>query len=433
MKENPLKKALAVGTDTFAPQFSVTCANEFVIRVAMKHAKKHGRPFLVEATVNQVDQFGGYTGMKPADYAGMIGRIAKEVGMDLGQVVMSGDHLGPFTMQDKDEEEAMAYSRELVREYVKAGFRKIHLDTSMRLASDPQDRPLADEVSTRRAVELAKVSEEAYAQSAGDTPWSYRPVYIIGSEVPVPGGTEDEEELEVTKPESLVHTLDSYREAFLAASLPQVWDDVKCVVAQIGVEFSDEAVHDFDFEKAQALAKAAAGYGKVTFESHSSDYQTAANLKDMVASGVGILKVGPELTFVYREGLYALEQAEQELIAAYPGMQPSNFAETLERVMLTAEPNYWIKYYHGTPEQQKIKRKYSFSDRSRYYLTNPEVHASIERLMENTGRMDIPLTLISQYLPVQYERIRAGLIGKRAQELLEDKVNCVLDRYTSAL
>lgn len=431
--ENPLKTLLDKNSKDYTPQFSVTVANEFVIRVCMEHAKKNNRMFMAEASVNQVDQFGGYTGMKPKDFANMIENMAKDVGIDPSHVIMSGDHLGPFTMQDKNEDEAMEYSRELVRQYVEAGFRKIHLDTSMRLADDPQDRPLATEVSTRRAVELAKISEDAYARTKDDVSWKYRPVYIIGSEVPVPGGTQDEETLQVTKPEDLRVTLDGYKKAFTDAGLKQVWDDVACVVAQVGVEFSDEAVHDFEPEKAVALANALKEYPHITFESHSSDYQTAENLKSMIDHGTGILKVGPELTFAYREGLMALEHIERELIGKYPGMRPSHFGDTLETVMLESKPNYWIKYYHGTPVELKIKRKYSFSDRSRYYLSNPQIQESIDLLLENTGKMEIPLTLISQYLPMQYERIRDGKIENSAMALVKDKIDCVLDRYTSAL
>ncbi len=433
MKENPLKQLLNSESKEYTPQFSVTVANEFVIRVCMEHAKRNGRMFMAEASVNQVDQFGGYTGMKPKDFANMIEAIAKDVGIDPAQVIMSGDHLGPFTMQNKNEAEAMEYSKELVRQYVEAGFRKIHLDTSMRLESDPQDQPLDDAVSTRRAVELAKISEDAYARTKDSVSWKFRPVYIIGSEVPVPGGTQDEEELAVTKPENLKQTLSSYEKAFTDAGLKQVWDDVVCVVAQVGVEFSDEAVHDFEYEKAIPLAKALAGYHGITFEAHSSDYQTADNLKKMIETGTGILKVGPELTFAYREGLMALELIEQELLPSYPDMQPSRFGDVLEEVMLTSEPNYWVKYYHGTPQELKLKRKYSFSDRSRYYLSNPKIQEAIDRLLCNTEKMDIPLTLISQYLPLQYERIRDGKVENSAMALVKDKIDCVLDRYTSAL
>jgi len=432
MKINPLKQNYHLNEQA-QPLLSITCANEYVLKTYMEYAKEQGTLFMVEATVNQCDQFGGYTGMKPADYAQMIKDLANDVGLPIERTLLSGDHLGPFTVQHQNEKEAMEYSKELVRHYVAAGFRKVHLDTSMRLADDDRNAPLDDAVSTRRAVELAKVSEETFAKTAEDTPWNYRPVYVIGSEVPVPGGLEDAEELTVTSGESLHNTLNSYRKAFDEAGLSQVMDDVVAVVAQIGVEFSDESVHDFRFDECAPLAAALKDHPGIVFESHSSDYQTAKHLSEMAQSGVGILKVGPELTFGYREGLMALEHIEKELAPLHPDWKVSDFGATLENVMLNSTPNYWVKYYHGNDAELLLKRKYSFSDRSRYYFANKDIIASVDRLLANLAGADIPLTLISQYMGVQYTHIREGLIPCTAEAMLKDKILDIVRRYHGAI
>jgi len=48
---------------------SVCSAHPLVIEAALRHGLNHRSPVLIEATCNQVNQFGGYTGQTPADFA----------------------------------------------------------------------------------------------------------------------------------------------------------------------------------------------------------------------------------------------------------------------------------------------------------------------------------------------------------------------------
>ena len=75
----------------------------------------------------------------------------------------------------------------LVRQYVKAGFTKIHIDTSMKVASYPADVRLSDEIISRRGSLLASVAEKAYAELKEENQDAVHPVYIVGSEVPIRG------------------------------------------------------------------------------------------------------------------------------------------------------------------------------------------------------------------------------------------------------
>ncbi|MCC8180644.1 MAG: class II D-tagatose-bisphosphate aldolase, non-catalytic subunit, partial [Planctomycetes bacterium] len=257
--------------------------------------------------------------------------------------------------------------------------------------------------------------------------------YIIGSEVPTPGGTEEDEGMQVTRPGDLLASIATFKNAFLDNGLRQVWDDTVAVVAQIGVEFADETIHDYNHEAAKDLVKALAdNYPDLVFESHSSDYQTPECLYDMVKDRVGLLKVGPGLTFAMREGLFACAMMEKELQPIH-GYQCSNFIDVLERVMVESKPNYWEKYYHGNPAELAFKRKYSFSDRSRYYFANPEVLAARERMFANLDSITIPLSLIAQYMPVQFDRIRSGTLQNNAILMVEDKITDIMDRYYSAI
>ena len=418
--ENPLKEL------TKTACFSVTGSDPVVLKACMKYAQKENSYFICEATVNQVNQFGGYTGMKPKDYVSMVCRFADEIGFPREKLILSGDHLGPFVWRNLPEQEAMARSEELVRQYVAAGFRKIHLDPTMPLlGEDP--RQFGDRQIAERAARLAKISEETYEQTKNDTIWNYRPVYVIGSEVPVPGGTEELESMQVTTPEALNQTLSCFQNAFLDHGLPQVWEDTLAIVAQIGLEFSEDHVYDFKDEAARPLANLLKTRPPFVFESHSSDYQTPECLQQMVNDGVGILKVGPELTFAHREALFSLSIIERELAPAW-GLVPSHFMEVLEQSMVQ-NPADWEHYYHGNEGELKLKHRYSYSDRARYYFARPEVLKAKRQLLENLGKKPIPLYLISQYLPVQYEKIREGKLEASPEVMIEDKIQSVMERY----
>ena len=103
---------------------SVCSANEYVLEVALRRSKLFNAPVLIEATANQVNQFGGYTGMYPQDFYDMVLKMASEIGVPEDHVILGGDHLGPLTWQNLPETEAMANSEVLVYQYARAGFTK---------------------------------------------------------------------------------------------------------------------------------------------------------------------------------------------------------------------------------------------------------------------------------------------------------------------
>ena len=176
---------------------SLCSAHPMVIEASLLHAQRTGQEFLLfEATCNQVNQDGGYTGMTPADFVRFVHGIADHVGFDRARIALGGDHLGPNPWISLDAAAAMDKAEAMVAEYVAAGFRKIHLDCSMACSGDPEPLPEAEIV--RRAVRLCQAAETAHAQAGGEAP-----VYVIGTEVPVPGGaTESIEGLAVTTPQA---------------------------------------------------------------------------------------------------------------------------------------------------------------------------------------------------------------------------------------
>jgi len=150
----------------------------------------------------------------------------------------------------------------------------------------------------------------------------------------------------------------------------------------------------------------------------------------MVDDGIGILKVGPGLTFALREGLMALEHIERELAPTY-GFFPSNFSDTLETAMKADDAN-WRKHYNGDEESLRLQRRYSFFDRARYYLPVPEVDRSIKILLDNLAKTEIGLPLLSQYLPRSYDRARRGVQSFSPIELLKECVRDALSPYSEA-
>ena len=392
---------------------SYCTGNSLAIEAALIRAKITGTPVLIEATANQVNQYGGYTGMQPADFYKKVVEIGKEVGVPESQIIFGGDHLGPLTWQDEKEDDAMLKADQLVYAFVKAGFTKIHLDTSMKLADDPEG-PLDIEVISRRGVRLYETCMQAYRELKEEKEDALRPVFVIGSEVPIPGGAQEKENsLEVTKSEAFRETVRTYQRCFATSKEPDGWNDIIAVVVQPGVEFGDDQVFLYDREKASFLCETLREFPDIVFEGHSTDYQTPGCLKQMVEDGIAILKVGPALTFGLREAVFSLAFIEKELV---PEKEQSGFIEELEKEML-ANPVWWQKHYHGNEKALYLSRKYSFSDRARYYMGTTRVMQAMEKLFENLRKYEIPMNMMHQYMPAQFEAIRSGMLEKEPKAL----------------
>ena len=158
-------------------------------------------------------------------------------------------------------------------------------------------------------------------------------------------------------------------------------------------------------------------------------YQTAADLYNMVTDGIAILKVGPALTYGLREALFSLSMMEKELV---PEEKRANFIETLDAVML-ASPANWEKHYHGDEKHLAQCRKYSYSDRARYYIGQPEVVAAMNKLFDNLRAYPIPMNMLHQYMPISYAKIREGKLKLDPRELAMDGIVQFMLDYESAV
>jgi len=405
---------------------SICSAHPSVLEAAVRHAQETGAVLLVESTSNQVNQYGGYTGMTPATFRQRLMDLARRHQLPTERIILGGDHLGPNPWRRQPAKRAMEQAQTLVRECVLAGYTKIHLDASMRCADDATDTPLPIEVSAARAAALCAAAEEAYAQLPANAP----PLsYVIGTEVPAPGGEQEAaSEIHVSSVADTQATIELTRQAFLERGLASAWERVIAVVVQPGVEFGDEVIFDYRRDRAAPLSRLIEGYEHLVYEAHSTDYQTGQALRQMVEDHFAILKVGPALTFAFREAVLALTLIEEALIAEEGR---SHLRAVLERVMV-AHPEHWQAYYRGTPAQQRLARLYSFSDRIRYYWARPEVQAALDILLRNLGARPVPLSLLSQALPVQYRRVREGRLARNPRAWIRDKITEVLADYAAA-
>ena len=237
--------------------YSVCSAHPLVLETAMTQARHDQVPALVEATANQVNQFGGYTGLHPGDFPAYVAAIADRAGLAPDRVVLGGDHLGPVCWTD---EAANAYT-ELLRGHF------------------------------------------------------------------------------------------------------------------------------------------------------------------------AILKVGPQLTFVLREALFALSAIEHELLDSSD--KGSWLPEVCDRVM-TDHPGQWIRHYPAKGPRARWYRRYSYSDRIRYYWSHPRVSSAVERLFENLSETGIPTPVLSQFLPAQATAVREGNLVPKPRDLAIHRIMQVTNVYSAA-
>jgi len=407
---------------------SICSAHPHVLRAAARLAAQREVPLLVESTCNQVNQDGGYTGMIPSQFATSIKKIAAEHGLPLDRLVLGGDHLGPYPWQKQPAAIAMEKARQMVVSYVQAGYTKIHLDASMRCADDPPG-PLSKETIAGRAADLCQAAEEAARQLS--TPGSEL-LYVMGTEVPTPGGALGEDTgLQVTTPQDVEETLELSRRACLQRGLEAAWERLIAWVVQPGVEFGESSVHPYDRHKAQALSALIERHEHLVYEAHSTDYQSPQALRQLVEDHFAILKVGPALTFAYREAVFALAWMEQEWLGTTPGVQLSRLPEVLDEVM-RLDPRYWQGYYQGDEHLVQFARRYSLSDRIRYYWSVPTVQRARAQLFSNLEAHPVPPNLLSQFMPVQLAKVQGGRLGMSLFEWVDDAIQMVLTGYYEA-
>ena len=406
--------------------YAVCSAHPAVIEAAIRQSIADESLLHVESTSSQVNQFGGYTSMAPSQFADWIHSSAKKAGLAEDHILLGGDHLGPFPWRKEASSVALEKACTLVRDCVAAGYQKIHLDASMACADDPAPA-LPEQTVAARAALLCQVAEDTHRKMPAGSP---APVYVIGTEVPTPGGeSHDASDLAVTKAEDVHRSMEVFHSEFATLGLHAAWERVIALVVQPGVDFAANSIIDYDRLKARCLSEALSSHPRIVFEAHSTDYQSPQALTQMVEDHFSILKVGPWLTFAFREALLALSAIESELLGK--GHCRSQVRAALDAAMLN-DPSQWQPYYHGDEDEVRRDRIYSFSDRCRYYWNQSAVQEELARLLNNLRPRPIPLSLVSQFLPIEYEAIRAGALRASPEPLIQHHIRRVLNIYAFA-
>lgn len=398
---------------------SVCTTQPEALNAALLLAREQGALVLIEATSNQVNQFGGYTGMTPVDFKSRLDATAARLDIDPQQVVLGGDHLGPQVWRRQGATAAMRAAGDMVRAYVQAGFRKIHLDCSEACTGDPY--PLPQALCAERAAQLA-----AECEAAAPDPSSL--AYVIGTEVPRPGGALGEEEvLRPTRPEDAREVIEVHREAF-ARLAPAAWERVVALVVQPGVEFSPQHVTHYDPTRVGALETALQGQPQMCFEAHSTDYQRPGALASIAAKHFAILKVGPGLTDAFRSALYRLDGLVAD---GEPTGGPGALARTLEQLMV-GDDRHWREHYRGSAQEMSRLRHHSYADRIRYYWPQPAAQQGVTALYARIDAAGWPpyvlRDLFSEPVVERAEALRDGATGV-AQALVLASIQDALMPY----
>ena len=183
------------------------------------------------------------------------------------------------------------------------------------------------------------------------------------------------------------------RAAFERLGLGDAFARVIAVVVQPGVDFGNAQVFAYDAAKAASLVAGAAAFPSAVFEAHSTDYQTPESLAGLVAGHFAVLKVGPELTFAYREAVFAMADMEERL----PAAARSNIVDVIDAVM-DADDRHW-RGYVPAGDQQRALKLFGLSDRVRYYWPDKRISAAVETLRANIdGADDAELPLSSRII-----------------------------------
>jgi D-tagatose-1,6-bisphosphate aldolase subunit GatZ/KbaZ len=372
--------------DSAACSPSICSAHPDVLAASCLLAKAQDRDLIIEATSNQVNQFGGYTGMLPADFIKAVQKIAVDTGYPSERIVFGGDHLGPQVWRKESADSAMQNAKDMMAAYVKAGFTKIHLDCSEGCAGEAAQ--VSDAISAERAKELAVVCMEHAPDPAALS-------FVVGTEVPPPGGArpEDEHGVQPTTAQAAMKTLDVHKAAFDATGDAELWQRVIALVVQPGVEFAPDDIDHLDIMSPDPLSEILPDYPGICFEAHSTDYQDPAVFSELGRRHFAILKVGPALTYAYREAIYALSNLDQWLNGS------AHISELMEAKM-QANPKYWQGHYQAEDDKElRNLLHFSYADRIRYYWTESEVMAEVSALEERLHSVKPDHFLLRSFVP----------------------------------
>ena len=289
-------------TDGRAGVTSVCTAHPIVIEAALSLGASHGqaRPHRGDL---QSGQPGGRlhrhdAGRFPRDSSRPLRRASV---FDPSRIILGGDHLGPNPWKHLPADEAMQRAKTMIDAYARAGFAKLHLDTSMGCAGEPaalarrSDRWARRRLGQSRGRRRGKRASLRFTSSAPKSPcrearstrWTA---------------------LEVTRPEAALRTVEVHQKAFSDAGLEAAFARAIGVVVQAGRRVRQRRSHSLQAREGGAPHGSVGEAAGLCLRSALDGLSAGGLLSTLwCRDGFAILKVGPWLTFALREALYGLD------------------------------------------------------------------------------------------------------------------------------
>ena len=311
MTQNPLHD-IATGSTAAGPSGipSVCSAHPLVIEASMRATLPTSLPLLIEATCNQVNQDGGYTGMTPEDFRDFVERIAAENGFPRERIILGGDHLGPNPWKHPSAEEAMAEGRGDDRAPSRPRASPSSTSTAAWAAPASPRRSGRRDRRPRRAPGRCGRIRAAGRQTSLSRSTSSAPRSRSRA---APSQALDE--LEVTTPEDARSTVQSTKRP--SRRLDSRTPSPESSPPSSSPASSSAAIMSSPTtQQGPGPERRAEGHARPRLRSAFHRLPDPCQLADLVRDGFAILKVGPGLTFALREALYGLDRIAEEL---FPG------------------------------------------------------------------------------------------------------------------
>ena len=77
-----------------------------MIKAILFYSKYLNLPVLLECTSNQVNQYRGYSGLKPKDFRKKVISLSKKIKLNKKKIIFGADHLGPLPWKDLDKKKS---------------------------------------------------------------------------------------------------------------------------------------------------------------------------------------------------------------------------------------------------------------------------------------------------------------------------------------
>jgi D-tagatose-1,6-bisphosphate aldolase subunit GatZ/KbaZ len=404
--------------------YAVESQNPSVQEMYLQQALADGSPALFEICADLLDPHGQSGKMLPDDFIANVTQIMVKTGFPRDRLFFGVNDLSPSLWKDESIESALKKTCVFISDLVSFGFNKLGIHAAIPLKGDPADQPLPQEVIITREVALYQAAEGA----AAAMPEEEKPLYVIDVH---PGRGKAEGQNTMLHKEDVEIAVDRFVQIAAAAGLPEMKERLLAVRIFLGAGYDSEKIIPFDSSLLKELGGCVYEDKPVVMEVLQTDFQMQTVLDQLVHNHFGFMRIGPELTFTMREALFSLAMMENETMIGKPGVYLSNFIIELDRAMQSA-PQHWQKYYTGNGFEQLIARKYSLYDRSRFYWEDKEVRKTKKRLYDNLIEYPVPLTVLRQFMPCQYERVAAGELENKPDALVMDAVRHALHRYSRA-